>query len=144
MGSTLAYTALDKPAKKKQAAVGVDDTGVRVALSAGFLFSTGKIELTTAGRAALCDIAKAGGGSSLHVSGVANDDDVPAALKAKYSNAWEYAAAIAASVADTLETKCSVARTRLSIESPPAAAAQAFGGQAPSAPRVEITLGAKK
>jgi len=138
-------TALDKPAKKKQAAVGLDEGGLRVALGAGFLFSTGKVELTSAGRTALCDIAKAGALSSLRVSAVANDDDIPAALQATYSNAWEYTAAAAASVADTLESKCSVTRARLTIESSPGAAASpAFGGQAPSAPRVEILLGVKK
>jgi len=138
-------TALEKPAKSKKAAVGVDEAGVRVALGASFLFSTGKVELTTAGRTALCDIAKAGSASSLRISGVASDDDVPAALESKYANAWEYTAAATASVADTLESKCSVARARLTIENAPGAAASpAFGGQAPSAPRIEITLGAKK
>jgi chemotaxis protein MotB len=137
--------SLDKPAKKKQALVGVDEGGVRVALASSFLFSTGKIDVSDSGKDALCNIAKASAQGTLRVTSIAADGDIPAALKTKYENAWEYTGAASASVANTLENKCSVARARLTIESAPGApASPAFAGQSLPAPRVEILLAGKK
>jgi len=132
--------ALDKPAKKKQALVGLDDTGVRVALSSSFLFSAGKIDVSSSGRVALCDIAKASSSATLNVIAVAADDDVPALLKSKLPNAWAYTGAAAASVAETLESKCQIPRERLRLGGVPAGAS-VFAGQSPPSPRVEIVVG---
>ncbi len=135
--------ALDKPEKKKQAMVGLDDAGVRVALASSFLFSTGKIDVSSSGRAALCELAKSSGSATLNVSGVATDDDVPALLKSKLPSAWAYTGAAAASVAETLESKCQVPRGRLRLGSVPGGSA-AFAGQSPPSPRVEIVVGTAK
>jgi hypothetical protein len=105
------------------------------------LLSTGKLDVSGGGTDALCALATASGTSTLRVSAVAADGDVPAALKAKVSNGWAYAGAVAASVAETLESKCSVARARISLGSP--SAAQAFASQSPPSPRVEILLETK-
>jgi flagellar motor protein MotB len=130
--------ALDKAVKKKQAVAAVEDDGVRAGISPSFLLSTGKLDVSPAGKDALCAIAKAAGSGVLRVSAVATDDDVPAALKAKVENGWAFAGAAAASVADTLETKCSVARGRISLGTP--SMSPAFAGASPPSPRVEILL----
>lgn len=130
--------AMDRAVKKKQAVAAVEDAGVRAGISPSFLLATGKLDVSGAGKDALCAIAKASGSSVLRVSAVAADDDVPAALKSKVSNGWAYAGAAAASVAETLESKCSVARARISLGSP--STASAFTTQSPPSPRVEILL----
>lgn len=134
-------TAADKAIKKKAAAVGTDASGAHLALAATQLFSSGKLEVSGSGATLLCAVAKAAGSRSLHVTGVSTDADVPAQLKTKYGTAWEYTAAAAAAVAETLHDKCSVPGTKLYVEasdgSRPASAA--FGGSAPS-PRVEIAV----
>jgi len=137
--------SLEKPAKKKQALVGMDDGSIRVALSSSFVFSTGKLEVSGSGKDALCAIAKAAGSGSLKVRSVAAADDIPAALRTKFESDWEYNGAAAASVAEELESKCSVPSARLSTEGTPGAAASpAFAGEKAPTPRVEILLGAKK
>jgi chemotaxis protein MotB len=133
-------TALEKAVKKKQAAIGSDDSGVRVALAAGYLFASGKVETSGSGRGALCDIAKASGSRPLRVVGVANE--VPAALATKFSSTWAYTAAASASAAETLADKCGVAPARISVESPgaPRLPGSAFGGESPPAVRVEVVI----
>jgi hypothetical protein len=116
--------------------------GYGAVLAPAFLLSTGKLDVSGGGKDALCALAKASGSGMLRVSAVAADDDVPAALKAKVPNGWAYAGAAAASVADTLETKCGVARTRISLGSP--STATAFASQSPPSPRVEILLETSK
>jgi hypothetical protein len=130
--------AIDKAVKKKQGVAAVEDDGVRAGISPSFLLATGKLDVSGGGKDALCAIAKASGTGMLRVSAVATDDDVPAALKAKVGNGWGYAGAAAASVADTLESKCGVARTRISLGTP--STAPAFASQSPPTPRVEILL----
>jgi hypothetical protein len=130
--------AIDKAVKKKQGVAAIEDEGVRAGIAPGFLLSAGKLDVSPGGKDALCALAKASGSGVLRVSAVAADADVPAALKAKVPNGWAYAGATAASVADTLESKCSVARTRISLGAP--STAQAFTSQSPPAPRVEILL----
>jgi flagellar motor protein MotB len=135
-------TALDKLVKKKLATVGADPTGARVALAAGAVFSSGKVEVSAGGAAALCAVAKAAGSHALHVIAVSTADDVPAALKTKFTSAWEYTGAAAAEVATTLHDKCSVPGAKLFAEasdgSRPTAAA--FSGEKPPSPRIELWL----
>lgn len=135
-------SVVDKLAKKKQAVIGADATGARVALAAGALFTTGKVEVSSGGAATLCAVAKAAGSRAIHVIGVATDDDIPALLKPKYSSAWGYTSAAAAEVASTLHEKCSVTGSKLYAEasdgSRPAPAA--FSGEKPPTPRVELLL----
>jgi flagellar motor protein MotB len=133
-------SSLEKFSKKKLALVGADDAGVHVALSTGLLFGAGKLDVTASGQIALCEIAKASGSRPLRVIGIASD--VPAALQAKFASAWVYASAAAASAADVLESKCSVAPSRLTSERPGAARApgSTFGGDVPPATRVEVVI----
>jgi hypothetical protein len=130
--------AMDKAVKKKQAVAVVEESGVRAGISPSFLLAPGKLDVSSAGKDALCGLAKASGSSILRVSAVAANGDVPPALNAKVPNGWAYAGAAAATVADTLETKCSVARTRISLGTP--SISQSFLGQSPPSPRVEILL----
>jgi chemotaxis protein MotB len=130
--------AIDKAVKRKQGVAAIEDDGVRAGIGPGFLLAVGKLEVSTGGKDALCALAKASGSATFRVSAVATDADVPAALKAKVPNGWAYAGALAASVADTLETKCAVARTRISLGGP--SSAQAFVSLNPPSPRVEILL----
>jgi flagellar motor protein MotB len=136
-------SAADKAIKKKAAVVGTDAAGARVAISAGSLFSSGKVEVSAAGVAMLCAIAKAAGSRPLHVIAVAKDDDIPSALQGKYSSAWGYTSAAAAEVTATLSEKCSVPGARLYAEASNGArpAASALGSGAPS-PRIEILAAA--
>jgi hypothetical protein len=134
--------AVEKLAKKKLALVGSDAAGARVALAAGGLFSAGKVELSAGGAATLCAVAKAAGSRSIHVIGVATDDDVPAPLKSKFSSAWGYTSATAAEVAATLHEKCSVPGTRLYVEASDGtrASSPAFAPEKPPVPRIELLL----
>jgi flagellar motor protein MotB len=133
--------AVDKAIKKKAGVVGADPSGARVALAAGQVFSPGKLDVSASGAALLCAVAKAGGSRALHVTGVATDADVPAQLKTKYASAWEYTAAAAAAVAETLHDKCSVPGTKLYAEATDGSrpSSPAFGGSAPS-PRIELAV----
>lgn len=133
-------SSLEKFQKKKLALVGADEAGVHVALSTGMLFGAGKLDVSPSGQVALCEVAKASGSRPLRVIGIASD--VPAALKAKFSNTWVYASAAAASAAETLESKCSVAPSRLTSEHPGAARppGSTFGGDTPPASRIEIVI----
>lgn len=133
-------SSLEKLVKKKQAAVGMDESGVRVALAASYVLATGKAETGGSGKVALCDVAKAAGTKPLKVISVASE--VPALLKTKFTNVWAYNAAAAAAAADTLVEQCSVAATRISAESPgaPRAAGAAFGGDTVPAARIEVVI----
>ena len=133
--------AVDKALKKKAAALGSDAAGVRVAVAASLLFAAGKTEVSPAGAALLCAVAKAAGSRPLHVTAVAGDADVPALLKAKYASAWGYTSASVAEVAATLHDKCSVSGSKLYAEASDGSrpAAPAFGGNAPT-PRIEFLV----
>lgn len=135
-------SAVDKLAKKKLAAVGADAAGARVAIAAGAVFSSGKLEVSGSGASTLCAIAKAAGNRPLHVIGVATDDDVPAALKSKFSNAWGYTSAAAGEVAAALHEKCSVSGAKLYAEGSDGSrpASPAFSGDKPPVPRIEVLV----
>jgi hypothetical protein len=100
--------------------------------------------VTASGQIALCEIAKASGSRPLRVIGIAND--VPATHQAKFASPWVYAAAAAASAAEALESKCSVAPARLTSERPGATRApgSTFGGDVPPATRVEVVIGSSE
>lgn len=134
-------TAAERAVKKKAGVVGADANGARLALAVSQVFSSGKVEVSASGAALLCAVAKAAGSRALHVTGVATDAEVPAQLKSKYENAWEYSAAAAAAVAETLHEKCSVPGTKLYAEASDGSrpVSPAFGGAAPS-PRIEIAV----
>jgi chemotaxis protein MotB len=104
---------LEGPIGKKQAAVALEGDRVVVVLASGALFSTGKVDVSGPGKTVLCDIGKAAGTRALKVEAATDDDGVPAMLKPKYSNTWSYSTAAAASVANTLEEKCSVPGAKL-------------------------------
>jgi hypothetical protein len=132
--------AADKAIKKKAAVVGSDGSGARLAIAPAQLFAPGKLDPSASGGALLCAVAKAAGSSrALHVTGVAADADVPAALKSKYENGWAYAAAASAAVAAALHDKCSVANPKLYVEASDGsrAAPVTLGAGVPS-PRIEI------
>lgn len=134
--------AVEKQAKKKLAVVGSDAAGARVALAAGALFTAGKVEVSAGAVATLCAVAKAAGSRSIHVIGVATDDDVPALLKPKFSSAWGYTSAMAAEVASTLREKCSVAGSKLYAEASDGTrpTSPAFSPEKPPVPRIELLL----
>ncbi len=134
--------AVDKAAKKKLASVGADAAGARVAIAPGVLFTAGKVEVSASGQSTLCAIGKAAGSRSLRVSGVAKDDEVPAALKSKFASAWGYTSAAAAEVASTLHEKCGIAGSKLYAEGSDGSrpAVQAFSAEKPPAPRIEILI----
>ncbi len=106
-------TKLDKLVKKGSALVTGTGTLI-VALDAAALFAPQKLDLSAAGRALLCDVAKSAGSQSLHVSGwMADDAPVPPSLASSYGNPWALSAARAAAVAQSLEEKCSLAAAQI-------------------------------
>lgn len=105
---------LDGPISKKQAGVAVDGDRLVVVLGSNALFSTGKLEVSSAGKSLLCDIGKAAGPRMVRVEAATDSDGVPALLKLKYTNAWALTGAAASSVANVLEEKCSVKGSLLS------------------------------
>jgi chemotaxis protein MotB len=122
---------LDGPISKKQAALAIDGDRLVVALSSGALFSAGKLDVSGSGKALLCEIGKAAGQRALRVEGSTDESGVPMMLKPKYPNAWSLSASAAASVASTLEEKCSVEGKKLS--------ASGFAGQKPLRKALEGT-----
>ncbi|HWZ92864.1 MAG TPA: OmpA family protein [Polyangiaceae bacterium] len=108
-------TKLDKFLKKGSAVVATNAGSELVAVDATVLFTPQKLELSPAGKALLCDVAKSGQGFSLRVSGsMAEDATLPAGLDASDANPWALSAARAAAVAQALEEKCAVPAAQLS------------------------------
>lgn len=106
---------LDKFVKKGSAVVATYDGSLLVALDDAALFLPQKLELSPAGKALLCDVAKSAQNLSLRVSGsMAEDATVPAALQGSYPGAWALSASRAAAVTQLLEEKCSLAAAQLS------------------------------
>ena len=108
-------TKLDKLVKKGSAIV-VTNNGVGlVALDSAALFLPLKLDVSPAGKATLCDIAKSAGSLGLHVSAsLADDATIPTPLEGSFGNPWSLSSARAAAVAQTLEEKCAVPATQLS------------------------------
>jgi chemotaxis protein MotB len=134
---------LERPIGKKQAAVAVEGERVVVVLASGALFGTGKVDVSGSGKTILCDIGKAAGGRAVKVEAATDDDGVPARLKPKYTNAWAFSTAAAASVANTLEEKCSVPGAKLTASGfgKTKAPRKAFEGTKIGGLRIEIEIG---
>jgi len=105
---------LEGPISKKQGAVALDGDRLVVVLGSGALFGTGKVDVSAGGKNLLCEIGKAAGSRHVRVVATTDDGGVPAVLKLKYPNDFALSAAAAASVANTLEEKCSVPADKLS------------------------------
>jgi len=133
---------LEGPISKKQGGVALDGDRLVVVLGSNALFSTGKVDVSGAGKNALCEIGKAAGPRPVRVEASTDDGGVPALLKLKYTNEFALSAAAAASVANTLEDKCSVKATQLSASGyankPPR---KALEGAKIGGLRVEIEIG---
>lgn len=134
-------TAADKAIKKKAAVVGSDASGARLAVAPAQLFAAGKLDVSAAGAALLCAVAKAAGSRAVRVTGVSSDADVPAALKSKYDNGLAYAAAASAAIVTALHDKCSLASAKLYSEASDGsrAAPVTLGAGVPS-PRIELLV----
>jgi chemotaxis protein MotB len=104
---------LEGPISKKQGAVALDGERVVVVLGSSALFSPGKVDVSGSGKNALCEIGKAAGTRPVRIEATTDDGGVPALLKLKYTNEFALSAAAAASVANTLEDKCSVPAAKL-------------------------------
>lgn len=133
---------LPKSTKKAAAALGTSPDAVVVALPDALVFAPRKLDVTPAGAALLCEIQKAAGARPLTVSAAADAKAMIPQLKADYPGAWQLGAARAASVAEVLETKCGVPRSRLGVATQ-ASSKVAFEGERPPAGHValEIALG---
>jgi chemotaxis protein MotB len=110
-------TKLDKLVKKGSAVVVASPGGAStlVELNAAALFFPAKLELSPAGKALLCDIAKGAPGLALRINGsLADDATLPAVFEVSFGNPWAYSAARAAAVALAMEEKCAVPPTQLS------------------------------
>jgi chemotaxis protein MotB len=106
---------LDKYLKKGNAALLVSGGSLFVALDSAILFVPQKLDLTPAGRALLCDVAKTGEAKALTVrASLAAGSVVPPALAASYPNAWALSAGRAAAVAQSLEQACAFPAAQLS------------------------------
>ena len=105
---------LEGPISKKQAVVALEGDRLVVVVGSNALFSTGKVEVSGAGKNALCEIGKAAGARPVRIEASTDDSGVPALLKLKYTNEFALSAAAAASVANTLEDKCNLKAAQLS------------------------------
>jgi chemotaxis protein MotB len=110
--NTLA-AALDRYTKKGGVAVGKEAGDVVVAVSDSVLFAPKKVDVSGAGRALLCELAKGSGASFLVVRAFDAGEPPAEPLAAKFPSAWALRAARAASVAETLSEKCGVKPARL-------------------------------
>jgi len=106
---------LDKLTKKGSAVVATKNGSELVALDTAALFMPLKLDVSPAGKAVLCDIAKTASGLALHVTASMNEDAaIPAPLEPSFANPWSLTAARAAAVAQTLEEKCAVPGAQIS------------------------------
>ncbi len=105
---------LDKLIKKGQAEVGVAEGRAVVAVSDAAVFSK-KLELVASAKPWLCELAQLAGAKGLRVRAL--DDDSPPAPphSTKYPTTWSLRAARAATVAEALETLCSVPAARIEL-----------------------------
>ena len=131
-----ASTLLEKHVKKGLAAVTLHDGQLLVALADALVFAPRKLDVTPAGRALLCQLAKANE-APLRVVGTDNGQKPPPGLAQRYPNAWVLRGARAGSVAEVLENKCSVPAARLSAASSATAIAK-LGGAKPPAQHLEL------
>jgi chemotaxis protein MotB len=106
---------LDKYLKKGSAALGVNAGSLVVAFDSALLFLPQRLDLTAAGRALLCDVAKTSEAKALKVrASLAPGSVVAPALAASYPSPWALSAARAAAVVQVLEQSCSFPAAQLS------------------------------
>ena len=106
---------LDKFLKKGNAALLVSAGSLFVAFDSALLFLPQKLELSSTGRALLCDVAKTSEAKALSVRGsLAAGAAVPPALVGSYPSSWALTAARAAAVAQALEQGCAFPAAQLS------------------------------
>ncbi len=142
---TAVESKLQKLIGKEQAAVGVADEQVVVALSLGYVLSRGKLEVSPDGKASLCSVASASNKNPIRVLGIADKKSIPPTLVAKLKTPLDYNGAVATLIAQTLLDKCSVDAAHLSATSfavEPAANAK-LEGKKLEGPRVELWLTAR-
>jgi chemotaxis protein MotB len=105
---------LDKYLKKHSAALPASNGALLVAFDSAQLFFPQKVDLTPAGRALLCDVAKISEAKAIAVrASLAPDSVVPPALAGSYPTPWALTGVRAASVAQALQA-CGVAAAKLS------------------------------
>jgi len=106
---------LDKYLKKGNATLFLSAGSLFVAFDGALLFLPQKVDLSPAGRALLCDVAKTSEAKSLTVrASLASGASVPPVLPVGYASAWALSAGRAAAVAQALEQNCSFPATQLS------------------------------
>lgn len=133
---------LEKAIAKDQAALGVAGSQAVVSLSLGYVLNPGKVEVSPAGKAALCSVVGAAGERSIRVVAIADKKSIPPALAAKLKTPLQYDVAVAQAVSETLLDKCNAAPTRTSATGAagePALRPQ-IDGKKPSGARVELWL----
>lgn len=127
---------LDKHVKKGLAVVALQDGQLLVALADALVFAPRKLDVTPAGRALLCQLAKTSDGA-LRVVGTDTGQKPPPGLAQRYPSAWMLRGARAGSVVEVLENKCSVPAARLSAAGSAKASAK-LGGAKPPAQHLEL------
>jgi len=144
LASTL-ESKLQKPLAKNQAALGSADAQTVAALSLGYVLSPGKLDVSPAGKEALCSVASAAGKKTIRVLAIADKKSIPPALAAKLKTPLDYTSAVAALVAQALLDKCSVEPARISATGFPAepAANPKHEGKKLAGARVELWLDGK-
>ena len=106
---------LDKFSKKGSAAVLVHGSALFVALDGSLAFQPQKVDVSPAGHAVLCDVAKTPEVKFIAVRGsLADGSEVPAALASSYPGPIQFSAARAAAVAQVLQVSCGVPAAQLS------------------------------
>ncbi|HEY0466751.1 MAG TPA: hypothetical protein VGC79_21235 [Polyangiaceae bacterium] len=105
---------LDKYLKKGNAALLVSSGSLFIAFDSALLFLPQKLELTPAGRALVCDVAKTSEAKALTVrASLADGTVIPPGLAASYPSPWALSAGRAASVAQALQS-CGLSAAQLS------------------------------
>lgn len=108
-------TKLDKFVKKGNAALLASAGSLFVAFDSAVLFLPQRLDLSPAGRALLCDVAKTSEAKAFSVrAALAPGSVAPPALAVTYPTAWALSAGRAAAVAQTLEQGCAVPASALS------------------------------
>jgi chemotaxis protein MotB len=121
---------LDKLLKKRSAALPTNTSALFVAFDSAQLFFPQKVDLTPAGRALVCDVAKTSEAKTIAVrASLAADSVVPPALVGSYPSPWALTGARAAAVAQALQA-CGVPAAKLSATG---------NGNEPPVPGLELT-----
>jgi hypothetical protein len=133
---------LERAIAKDQAAIGVAGSQAVATLALGYVMSPGKLEVSTQGKAALCNVAGAAGERSIQVLAVADKKSIPPALAAKLKTPLQYSLAVAQVVTEALLEKCKVPSPRASASGVPAepATRPQIEGKKLGAARVELWL----